>query len=114
VISGGTLSDDGTRVYPTPSCVWNEARGLDDILTNLIMYSYSLSLVRPSRNLFDHVVVPEVLALAAEPGLALFKTYHRTRSRVATESSTDECPTVPPPLWINIPRCSLTLAGIQK
>lgn len=41
--------------------------------------------------------------------LLLLRICHRTRLRVATESSTLECPVVPPPLWIVMPRCSRTL-----
>lgn len=43
-----------------------------------------------------------------------FKMCHFTRSNVAIESSTDECPTLPPPLWIVSPRCSRALHGIQR
>lgn len=42
----------------------------------------------------------------------LLRTYHRTSSIVATASSTEECPTVPSPDWIVLPRCSRTLPGI--
>jgi len=38
----------------------------------------------------------------------LFKTCHRTRSSVAIESSTEECPSNAPPVWIDCPRCSFT------
>lgn len=41
----------------------------------------------------------------------LFKMCHRTRLRVAMESSTEEWPVDPPPLWIDIPMCSFALAG---
>jgi hypothetical protein len=39
----------------------------------------------------------------------LLRTNHLTRSRDATESSTDECPFEPPPTWIDLPRCSFVL-----
>ena len=42
---------------------------------------------------------------------ALFIICHRTRSRVATESSTEEWPVDPSPVWIDIPRCSLALTS---
>jgi len=35
---------------------------------------------------------------------------HLTRSREATESSTDECPFEPPPAWIDLPRFSFVLS----
>ena len=42
----------------------------------------------------------------------MLRTYHRTSSIVATASSTEECPTVPSPDWIDLPRCSRTLPEI--
>lgn len=41
----------------------------------------------------------------------LFRTCHRTRSRVAMESSTEEWPDEPSPVWIEVPMCSFTLVG---
>ena len=41
----------------------------------------------------------------------LFRMCHRTRSRVAIESSTEEWPVDPPPVWIDIPICSFALIG---
>ena len=40
---------------------------------------------------------------------ALFRTCHRTRSSVAIESSTDEWPVDPSPVWIDTPMCSFAL-----
>src|SRR6267142_4187342 len=40
----------------------------------------------------------------------LLRTNHLTRSRDATESSTDECPFEPPPCWITLLRCSFVLS----
>lgn len=47
-------------------------------------------------------------------GGGLFITCHFMRSRVATESSTEEWPTLAPPVWIALPRCSLTLRKVNK
>ena len=47
-------------------------------------------------------------------GGGLFMTCHFTRSRVAMESSTDECPTLAPPVWMVLPRCSLTLQNSES
>ena len=55
---------------------------------------------------------PEASPGNALLGLGLFKIYHRTRSNVAMESSTEECPTEPPPAWIKVPRCSFALFQI--
>lgn len=46
---------------------------------------------------------------ALDFNLGPFRTYHRTRSSVAMESSTELCPTVAPPSWIDFPRISLAL-----
>jgi hypothetical protein len=40
----------------------------------------------------------------------LLRTNHLTRSRAATESSTDECPCEPPPSWIDLLRNSFVLS----
>jgi hypothetical protein len=42
-------------------------------------------------------------------GGGFFSTKCRTRSRVAIESSTEECPTEPPPFWISLFRCCFAL-----
>ena len=44
--------------------------------------------------------------------LALFKTNTRTRSSVASESSTEECPTVLSPVCMALSKCSRALARV--
>ena len=58
-------------------------------------------------------LLPEAARAGGFFGSGLFSTNQRTRSRVAIESSTDECPDVPPPVWMDRPNTSRVLVEIQ-